>query len=99
MTRTLDELIKARIAEGRWADSRSTPCVFFSWHHILQPCCRFDDVVRVAAAPLETKRTTVELDDKKPQQVGQRAKACFSLCSASGDGRIGQIIAVQGIPD
>ncbi|EFN57436.1 hypothetical protein CHLNCDRAFT_142905 [Chlorella variabilis] len=45
MTRTLDELIKARIAEGR-----------------------FDDVVRVAAAPLETKRTTVELDDKKPQQ-------------------------------
>lgn len=30
---------------------------------------RFDDVVRIAAPPLETKRTTLELDDSKPQQV------------------------------
>jgi hypothetical protein len=33
---------------------------------------RFDDVVRITAAPPETKRTTVELDDKKSQQVGRR---------------------------
>ena len=31
---------------------------------------RFDDVVRITAAPVETKRTTLELDDRKPQQVG-----------------------------
>ncbi|KAL4859859.1 Nucleolar GTP-binding protein 1 [Chlorella vulgaris] len=45
MTRSLDELIKARIVEGR-----------------------FDDVLRLVAPPLETKRTTLELDDTKPQQ-------------------------------
>jgi len=31
--------------------------------------CRFDDVVRIVAAPPETKRTTLELDDKKSQQA------------------------------
>lgn len=41
-TRSLEDLIKGRIAEGR-----------------------FDDVVRIVAPPPETKRTTVELDDKK----------------------------------
>lgn len=30
---------------------------------------RFDDVVRIVAPPPETKRTTLELDDSKPQQV------------------------------
>lgn len=45
MTKSLDELIKARIVEGK-----------------------FDDVLRLVAPPLETKRTTLELDDTKPQQ-------------------------------
>lgn len=37
---------------------------------LLSPCpARFDDVVRVVAPPPETKRTTLELDDSKPQQA------------------------------
>jgi hypothetical protein len=40
--------------------------------HVLPPLlepCRFDNVVRIVAPPPDTKRTTVELDDKKPQQA------------------------------
>lgn len=45
MTASLDDLIRARIVEGR-----------------------FDDVARLVPPPPEAKRTTVELDDSKPQK-------------------------------
>ena len=34
---------------------------------------RFDDVVRIVPPPPESKRTTLELDDSKPQQVGAQS--------------------------